>query len=517
MTTAAKGKPLTFLDHHLRWGNSLVGAWLKDVGVYPLAKKESEHAFTLPLERFQVQLDQVLARYQELYAKSSDDVDEVREKARLFDEEIYPALQPYRELLDLHTGVYFGNGLDQEAYAQLGTVVDDPTAWARLRSEGFGDLLARHAGRHWLHWELEFPEVFTAERGGFDAVVGNPPYVRQEGLGQDKTFFQASYAAYHGMADLYVYFFDRGLSLTRPAGRLGMITSNKFMRASYGGPLRKRLSDNGYLEQIVDFAQLPLFPGLTVRTAIYVLENAPANGRVTRFAPVRSLDYVRLDDEVAAVQKELAPSALAEASWSLASANEDTILRQMEAIGMPLGEYVKGQIFSGVKAGYNEAFIVDAATREQLIAEDPHSAEIIKPLVVGQDLGRYEIHFAGRYLIWTYVGVDIERYPAIKRYLSQFRNRLERRWDKGDHWYELRPCSYYDDFAKPKIVYPDIARNCRFAYDETGMVHNLVDTFATSRKFKRSSLECCRLCGRYDAPNMTSNLKDLTNPSPPIR
>jgi len=104
MTTAAKGKPLTFLDHHLRWGNSLVGAWLKDVGVYPGAKKESQQAFTLPLERFQVELDQVLAAYRELYAKSSDDVDEVREKARIFDEEIYPALQPYRELLDLHTG-----------------------------------------------------------------------------------------------------------------------------------------------------------------------------------------------------------------------------------------------------------------------------------------------------------------------------------------------------------------------------------------------------------------------------
>ena len=472
MTTAAKGKPLTFLDHHLRWGNSLVGAWLKDVGVYPLAKKESEGAFTLPLERFQVDLDEVLAAYETLYAKSSDDVDEVREKARIFDEEIYPALQPYRELLDLHTGVYFFNDLGEETYAEMGDAVSDLVAWARLKAEELGDLLAQHAGRRWFHWELEFPEVFAAERGGFDAVVGNPPYVRQEGLGQDKAFFQASHAAYHGMADLYVYFFDRGLSLTRPAGRLGLITSNKFMRASYGGPLRKRLSDNVYPEQIVDFAQLPLFPGLTVRTAIYVLENAPANGRATRFAPVRSLDYARLDDEVAAVQKELAFGTLTEASWSLASTDEDAVLRKMETVGLLLGEYVKGQIFSGVKTGCNEAFIVDAMTRAQLIAEDPHNAEIIKPAVVGQDIGRYEIDFANRYLIWTYVGIDIERYPAIERYLSQFRERLEKRSDKGDNWYELRPCSYYEEFAKPKIMYPDIARTSRFAYDETGLFCN---------------------------------------------
>ena len=185
MTTAAKGRPLTFLDHHLRWGNSLVGAWLKDVGVYPLAKKESEHTFTLPMESFQVQLDQVLAGYRELYAKSSDDVDEVREKARIFDEEIYPALQPYRELLDLHTGVYFGNGLDQETYAELGKAVSDPAEWARLlarpersegKAEGLGDLLAQYADRRWFHWELEFPEVFHGTQARFDVVVGNPPY-----------------------------------------------------------------------------------------------------------------------------------------------------------------------------------------------------------------------------------------------------------------------------------------------------------------------------------------------------
>ncbi len=267
MTTAAKGKPLTFLDHHLRWGNSLVGAWLKDVGVYPLAKKESEQAFTLPMERFQVQLDQVLAGYRELYAKSSDDVDEVREKARIFDEKIYPALQPYRELLDLHTGVYFGNGLDEETYAQLGTAVGDPARWARLKAEGLGDLLAQHADRHWFHWELEFPEVFSQARRGFDTVIGNPPYVELSQLD-----YQPSFKKTRDCGNTYASFFEVSIEVTCSGGRYSYIVPLSAVSTSRMQSLQALLLRRSSRLNVANFAVRPskIFPGVDMNTSIIV-------------------------------------------------------------------------------------------------------------------------------------------------------------------------------------------------------------------------------------------------------
>ena len=267
MTTAAKGKPLTFLDHHLRWGNSLVGAWLEDVGVYPLAKKESEHAFTLPMERFGVQLDQVLAGYQELYAKSSDAVEEVREKARIFDEDIYPALQPYRELLDLHTGVYFGNGLPEETYARLGTAVGDPARWARLKAEGLGDLLAQHAGRHWFHWELEFPEVFTGGRHGFDIVLGNPPYGRYGVLDAEERQFVRRRGYAFGSGDSSEAFSNHALRLTRTGAFTSFIIPKSFTYVDSWKGIRERLLYDASLRALCDVSEA--FEGVLLEQVIF--------------------------------------------------------------------------------------------------------------------------------------------------------------------------------------------------------------------------------------------------------
>lgn len=252
MTTTAKGKPLTFLDHHLRWGNSLVGAWLKDVGVHPLAKKKDESAFTLPLGSFEVQLDQVQANYRELYAKSSDDVEEVREKARIFDEEIYPALQPYRELLNLHTGVYFDNGLDETTYAQLGAAVDDDAAWARLKAAQLNALLAQHADERWFHWELEFPEVFAGEEPGFDATVGNPPYVRQSANRVQQRIFETAKCR-----NLYVWFTERAFQVAGGNGNVGLIVPLSLMFSSRMNSLRRLLLRHQGKLKLANFDNIP--------------------------------------------------------------------------------------------------------------------------------------------------------------------------------------------------------------------------------------------------------------------
>ena len=172
--------------------------------------------------------------------------------------------------------------------------------------------------------------------------------------------------------------------------------------------------------------------------------------------------------EVDRIGEQLDQDALDE-NWTLAPADEIRILNKIRENSTTLTIYCEGKMRRGLITGFNEAFIIDAETRNYLINEDPRSAEIIKPCAVGDDIRKYEIQFRERYLIWTYIGVPITQYPAIFNHLQQFEGRLVRRQDQGEHWWELRSCSYYDEFETPKIVYPDIGMNCRFCLDESGL------------------------------------------------
>jgi hypothetical protein len=289
MTTAAKGKPLTFLDHHLRWGNSLVGAWLKDVGIYPGVRKESQQAFTLPLERFQVELGQVLAAYQELYAKSGDDVDDVREKARIFDEEIYPVLEHYRELLDLHTGVYLGNGLDEAAYAQLGAVVSDSAAWTRLKAEQLDVFLTQHTDQCFFHWELEFHEVFSAPRKGFDAIVGNPPYIEVSSL-----LYRPLSSATPKCGNTYAAFLEVAVETLAYGGKYGLVVPISVVSTERMAPVQELLLSNSSVVKVANFAVRPatLFQDVDMNISI-VTGTRSAKSSTTRSCQCLTTGYTR--------------------------------------------------------------------------------------------------------------------------------------------------------------------------------------------------------------------------------
>ncbi len=322
-------------------------------------------------------------------------------------------------------------------------------------------------------WEKEFPE--TMKRGGFDVVIGNPPYVRQEGLGDAKVYFQSSYKTFGPTADLYVNFIERGLSLLKKTGLFGMIVSNKWLRAAYGKPLREFLTNNASVLQIIDLTGLPVFAKATVRTIILLCSPSPRQSATIRYlAPVPLCDFrtiktgERLQEFVTERALELPVSSLSPDGWSLSGRNTRQIIEKIKHLSAPLKIYIQGKPLFGIKTGLNQAFIIDHQTRNRLMGEDRKSSEIIRPLLVGRDVHRYDIRFANRYLIWAYIGVPIERYPAIFKHLKQFQPQLQKRWDKGNFWWELRACDYYDKFEKPKIIYPDIATACRFALDCNG-------------------------------------------------
>jgi hypothetical protein len=331
-------------------------------------------------------------------------------------------------------------------------------------------------------WEKEFPEIF--QRGGFSIVIGNPPYVRQEGLGEFKGYFQKHYKVYQGTADLYAYFIERGVSLLREGGIFSYIVANKWMRANYGLPLRAWLKEQ-CIEEIIDFEDLQVFQGATTYPCIIrITKSKPHTSfEVTQ---IKTLEFQNLSDYVKENHYNVNQLVLDDKGWFLTDERTQALLSRLKALGVPLSDYLSGKIYYGIKTGLNEAFVIDGSTKERLIAEDARSAELIKPFLAGRDIKRYEMPANDKYLIlmprgWTRersenskdaFGWFRQNYPAIANHLQPFSEAAEKRYDKGEHWWELRACDYYDEFEKPKIMYLVFQVKPAFTFDEAGTYAN---------------------------------------------
>lgn len=350
-----------------------------------------------------------------------------------------------------------------------------------------------------LH-NVHFAEVMRGENrggnGGFDIVIGNPPYVRHERLG--KTYKSALQVAFPdvatGTADLYVYFYQKGLNLLREGGRLAYITPNKFMRAGYGAKLRGVLSSQNRVELLADFGDLPVFDATTY-PLIAMIQKAKPENQTIQMLPERTLKAhlgEAIEGGVPAVRESLASfheyarplmapleaGELSAKEWTLDDPRVLRLMEKLRAAGKPLGEVVDGKFYRGIVTGYNEAFVIDEAKRAELIAADPKSEEVIKPFLRGRDVRRWQAEWAGLYLIFTRRGIDIDKYPAIKKHLEQFKDRLTPGIPGGRKagsykWYEIQDnIAYYQEFDRPKIVYLVFQVAPKFAFDETGMYAN---------------------------------------------
>jgi len=343
-----------------------------------------------------------------------------------------------------------------------------------------------------LDWRVAFAEVFAAQSavaGGFDIVLTNPPYLRQEvvkrqfGDNYKRDLVRLYPEAYVSTADIYIAFYARAHQLLRQSGIGCFISSNKWLRAGYGEKLRQHLLDTQAFHLVVDFGELPVFQAATF-PAIFLWRKQPRDDTPTMWAVVKDLQACYdegIREHVARIAQTVPASQLGKGKPRLAAPATADRRAKMEASGQRLGELVKGQIYRGIITGLNEAFIIDRATRDRLIAEDRKSVEIIKPLFVGDDVRRYELHFRERYLIWTYIGVPIRQYPAVLEHLKRFQVKAEKRWDQGEYWWELRACDYYAAFDRPKILYPDIGKETRFAMD-TNSYYSSNTTYFVARE-----------------------------------
>ncbi len=358
--------------------------------------------------------------------------------------------------------------------------------------ESIADWSHANGGVSGFDWPVEFAEVFA--EGGFDVILANPPYVRQELIKDRKPILKSVFPeVYTGTSDLYVYFYARALQLLRPGGMIVFISSNKWFRANYGSNLRKHIADTCHVFSITDFGDLPVFESATAYPMIFAAQKGHTyeSGGPTVLTQVESLNSPYPD--VASLIREqgshLPTDAIRGSDWSLTNAATSTRLKKMRASGIPLGEYVKGQIYRGVLTGFNKAFVINGAKREALISQDPKSAEIIKPFAVGQDVRKWHIDLKDRWLIFTRRGIDIKNYPAIKEHLSQWKPELTPKKTGTEKvgrkpgsykWYEIQDnTAYYEVFEQPKIVYQEISTYQSFAFDTSNtFVNNKVFTIS---------------------------------------
>ena len=329
-----------------------------------------------------------------------------------------------------------------------------------------------------------FDPDFMFGTDAFDVIIGNPPYVQLQKMKNQRVAYESlGYQSYNKTGDLYELFYERGLELLSKYGVLNYITSNKWMRNRYGKELREYLSRNAEVISLIDLGA-GRFSSATVDTNIVLL----AKGRSDKvFQAVKYADDSLAD--IAAYVAERAttiPFKFVDGNtasdvgkkvpdggpWVILTDIERDIKAKMEEVGTPLKQ-LDVRIYRGVLTGLNDAFIIDKAKRDELIAADPKSAEIIHPVLRGRDIKRYHYEFADQYMIATHNGykyddtvfprVDVEKYPAVKEWLSSFEPKLSERADQGDTPYNLRKCAYMGDFSQPKIVWGNLCLRAQYA------------------------------------------------------
>lgn len=318
-----------------------------------------------------------------------------------------------------------------------------------------------------------------SSKSPFDLVIGNPPYIQlQKNGGLLANIYQGvGYETFVRTGDIYSLFYERGLELTKKgSGLLCYITSNKWMRAGYGEKTRSYFISKNPI-QLLDFGGFKVFESATVDTNILLIQNS---GNKHSLDAVHFKNDYKRDDSLADYfdNHKINLSKLSSKAWSVGDEMEAALKEKIERIGKPLKNW-DVKIYRGILTGCNEAFVIDEKTRSKLLAEDPKSEKIIKPLLRGKDIKKYDVQFKNIYIIATGYDTDIPNmYPSVYEHIKRIGEAIDRkeirvkgkgvfkRDDQGKNWWNLRRCAYYDEFEGEKLLFPAImSKSPEFSID----------------------------------------------------
>ena len=402
------------------------------------------------------------------------------------------------------------------------------------------------ANPNFFLWHTWFSEVFSRPtKEGFDIVIGNPPYIslQNEGGSVGKPFEKADFSSFDRRGDIYCLFYEKGMQLLSPGGTLCFITSNKWMRAAYGEKLRGFLAEHTNPCLLIDFSGNKIFENATVDVNILLLEKAANAGQTE--AVTLGKDF-RLSAENLSLyvhQHATCTAFSSSESWVILSPIEQSIRRKIEAVGTPLKDW-DIQINYGIKTGYNDAFVISTAKRDEILAacqtedERQRTEAVIRPILRGKDIKRYGYDWAGLWLIYipwhfplqfdeTIQGASeqaeaafMEQYPSVYAHMLQHKEPLSKR-NKSEtgiryEWYAMQRwgANYWKDFEKPKIMYPNMTKYLPFAYDNRCFLTNQKCFIITGKHiayltaFLNSSI--FKYCFRNAFPELQGGTRELS-------
>lgn len=317
------------------------------------------------------------------------------------------------------------------------------------------------AGDKAFYWEKKFESII--DKGGFDVVIGNPPYVSHDRV-DHKQFLKENYKCHQGFADLFCYFYELGINLLKPGGVLSYITSNSFLRAEYGAPLRKLLLETCTLNSITNMEDAQIFSDAIVNSSILTLSKGISHSEKCQIVNKK---YDLNDDFWTYIDVNkfyYNQNDFDELPWNL-SKPEYLDLRNKIKSDHPTLSQLGAIIKLGLATGFNEAFVISDETKRKLIIEDSNSKNIIKPMLRGKDINKYFYTLPNLSLLLTKNGIDVKNeYPAIFNHLDSFGSKFKARGAKGQHWTNLRACSFFEDFKREKIVWIELTDEGRFSY-----------------------------------------------------
>jgi len=424
LRTAKKGRQLSDLNGNIKCGNSLIDN--KEIAGEKAFDWHKEFPQIFGIEN--IEIEQIIIKKEE----KPDYLKLIKEKSQEAKQKAEQAIELSQEVVELTKRVY--------EYAEKLETVNEPET------------------------------KYISKNIGFDVIIGNPPYVRQENIKKtEKDYLSRYYEVGNGVADLYVYFYNVGINLLKHNGILGYITPNKWFKTKYGFNLRNFIKQFQIIE-IYDFFELRIFQDASTEPQIIIIQNKNSSDNFNYYPVSSTAEFISSQVKPSIIDKKKLNSD----SWILAKNDNNTILAKIYENTLTLKEYTKNGIEYGIKTGLNKAFIIDEATKNKLLQEDTKSEELIKKYISGTDIGKWIVNFKNEYLIFTRRGTDIENYPAIKKYLLQFYEELRPRNNNEPtgrkpgkyQWFEIQDSiEYYEKFETPKILYIHTAVNHNFYYD----------------------------------------------------
>jgi hypothetical protein len=535
------GRPLSFLDHRIQCGNSLIGATPAQLasGIPDEAFEPSEGDDKKVCRRYKKlnqlerlgrqsffdtnlrpwdQLGNVAASLAGLDDLPDNNIDSIHQKEKLYEEAVFSSgylsgkfwADTWCAAFAWAKGSSITYAITEEVFRRIERNPYSVDSSTRLEIE-------RLSGTYgFFHWHLAFPDVFalpgaaqvspnpnTGWTGGFSVVLGNPPWVRYQTTTAVKKFL-TNFKSYRSTADLSVFFLERSLNIATLGGRVSLLTPNKWFGAGYGEALREWLRSNARIHLIIDFGHSrTLFPDADTFPAAVVLspvlEALPGS---CQFRFVKAYDADRsettLDDLVAKRFLVLPYANLRRDRWGLEDLEVTTLLDRLMSCGRPLAQVVGRDPAMGINSGLNDAYYIDDQERLRLIDEDGKSEPLIKRFIRGRDLRRWTSKWQHTWHIvlpssldknWPWAELDSEAeaesmfslaYPALHRHLKKYEELLRKRTARGKFWWELRSCDYYSDYEGPKLLVQGIAYYSQFAFDPEGYYINNMVAFIPS-------------------------------------